>query len=180
MTHDIVRNEYFEWLCGLISECFHVDRYNLLLQYLFDKDFVYILEMDGNRLEDGVDLRSRFAYEKEYDDAWVCERLEHRRCSVLEMMVALSLRCEEHIMGDSELGDRTGLWFGKMIENLELDRADDDNFSEYYADNIIERMLKRQYEPDGRGGLFTVENCTRDLRQVEIWYQLCWYLNTII
>ena len=180
MTHDIVRNEYFEWLCGLLSECFHVYDYNLLLQYLFDKDFIYILEMDGNRLEDGLHLRSRFAYEREYDDALVCERLAHYKCSVLEMMVALSLRCEEHIMGDSELGDRTGLWFGKMIENLELDRANDDNFSEYYVDNIIERMLHRQYEPDGRGGLFTVENCRCDLRRVEIWYQLCWYLNTII
>ena len=179
MTYDTVRNEYFDWLCGLISECFHVYRYNRLLEHLFGMDFVYILEMDGNRLEDGIELRSRFAYEKEYDESLVCEYLEHRRCTVLEMLIALALRCEEHIMGDSELGDRTGLWFGKMIENLELDKASDDDFSEYYVDDIIERFLTRQYEPNGRGGLFTIENCPRDLRQVEIWYQLCWYLNTI-
>ena len=38
----------------------------------------------------------------------------------------------------------------------------------------------REYAPDGRGGLFTIRNCEEDLRKVEIWYQLCWYLDTII
>ena len=40
--------------------------------------------------------------------------------------------------------------------------------------------MNRTYSPDGDGGLFTVRNCDRDLRNVEIWIQMCWYLDTIV
>ena len=45
-------------------------------------------------------------------------------------------------------------------------------------DDVIKRFLDRDYEPNGKGGLFTIKNCRQDLRKVEIWYQLCWYLDS--
>ena len=39
--------------------------------------------------------------------------------------------------------------------------------------------MNREYEPNGKGGLFTIRGCEEDLTEVEIWYQLNWYLNTI-
>ena len=57
---------------------------------------------------------------------------------------------------------------------------DDNNFDERYTQNVIDIFMSRNYSPDGEGGLFTIKGCDRDLRTVEIWYQLCWYLNTLL
>ena len=65
-----------------------------------------------------------------------------------------------------------------MINNLGLGAQFDSRFDEVYTERVIERFLNRDYEPDGTGGLFTVTNTDRDLREVEIWYQLCWYLDS--
>jgi len=139
-----------------------------------------LLVMDRNRANDGIDLRYRFilahGYEDVYDD--VMDYLGGP-CTVLEMMIALAITCEEDIMDDPAMGNRTGQWFWGMIVNLGLGSMIDDRFDKRFVDDTIKRLLDREYEPDGRGGLFTVKYCDRDLRTVEIWYQLCWYLNNI-
>ena len=96
------------------------------------------------------------------------------------MMVALAIRCEENIMDDPSYGNRTGQWFWGMIVNLGLGFMTDSRFDEKFVDDVIFRFLNREYEPDGKGGLFTVRNCKYDLRTVEIWYQMCWYLDTFV
>ena len=78
------------------------------------------------------------------------------------------------------MGIRTGQWFWTMLTNLGLGGMTDDNFNRLIADKIISTFLKRKYDPDGKGGLFRIRNCDRDLRKVEIWRQLCWYLDSII
>jgi hypothetical protein len=152
--------------------------YRKLLQYLHNIDFRYSIPKDRNRAEDGIVLRYRFI------DEYVtveCPKLNlNEPCSVLEMMVALAIRCEESIMDDPTIGDRTGQWFWGMIKNLGLATMKDEKFDSEYVYDVITRFLDREYEPDGRGGLFTVKNCEYDLRTVEIWYQLCYYLDTII
>ena len=55
----------------------------------------------------------------------------------------------------------------------------DDRYDEGYALEKIYIFLNREYEPNGKGGLFFIRNCKEDLRNVEIWAQLCWYLDTI-
>ena len=39
--------------------------------------------------------------------------------------------------------------------------------------------LNRDYGRDGKGGLFTIEHCRYDMRDIEIWYQANWYLDNI-
>ena len=95
------------------------------------------------------------------------------------MIAGLALRCEENIMDDPQYGDRTGQWFWGMISNLGLGSMTDDRYDRAYVDFVIDRFLNREYEPNGRGGLFTVEKSKKDLRRVEIWYQMCWYLDSI-
>lgn len=174
---DRVINDYFDWLCEIVCGERHTESlsFRKLLGYLHNTEFVWSVPMDENRAWDGVDLRYRFACRR----SGVEEMYLKGPCSVLEMMVALAVRCEIEIMDDPLMGDRTGQWFWGMIVNLGLGAMSDDRFDENYVREVVERFLYRDYDSDGKGGLFTVKNCDRDLRTVEIWYQLNWYLNTI-
>ena len=55
----------------------------------------------------------------------------------------------------------------------------DDRFDRQLVEETIDRFLHHEYAPNGKGGLFTVDNCDKDLRKLEIWHQLCCYLNSI-
>lgn len=145
--------------------------------YLHYTEFRYSIPNDGNRAEDGVYLRYRFALENGYDDIF---KYLDGPCRVLEMLVALANRCEEHIMDDPDIGDRTGQWFWTMIRNLDLDSMTDENFDIDYVEEKVSIFLDRRYASNGEGGLFILDDCRYDLRTVEIWYQMCWYLNTIL
>ena len=174
-----INNEYFEWMFDLVCGVRYSKRisFRKLLLYLHDTEFRYSIPMDENRAEDGMNLRYRFALLRDIDDfAYYLDG----PCSVLEMMIALSIRCEENIMDDPDIGDRTAQWFWGMINNLGLGAMTDDRFDIYYVEDVVERFLDRKYEPNGRGGLFLVRHCDRDLRTAEIWHQLCWYLDSIV
>lgn len=177
--HDIVSNEYFEWLCTLITnQNINKSSYRKLLAYLHTTPFRYVIPRDENRAEDGMELRYRFAYEG--TEVPCADSYLDGPCSVLEMMVALTLKCEETIMDDPSVGDRTRQWFWNMITNLGLGTMSDDNYDKRYVIEVVNRFLDRDYEPNGRGGLFFIRNTDTDLRGVEIWHQLCWYLDSIV
>lgn len=179
MTGKELNELYFDWMYELVcvDEYARVPKYRKLLRYLHGVEFVYILPMDGNRAEDGISFRYRFGYECGYEDAMVAAYLDTEPCSVLEMMMALAMRCEEHIMENPEVGNRMGVWFWNMIVSLGLGHMDDSNFDERYAEKVVSRFLDRKYDRNGKGGLFTVENIDKNMRSIDIWYQMCWYLN---
>lgn len=171
-------SSYFEWLCSLVKDS-KPDRrrsYKKLMVYLYHTEFVYIMMMDGNRHEDGINLRYRFGYENGIPDPVIASCLDNSPCSVLEMMVALALRCEEHIMQDPEIGLMSGKWFWNMVTNLGLIEMSDTNFDDEVVNSIVWRFLNRGYESDGAGSLVHIRNCPVDLRNVEIWYQMMMYL----
>lgn len=170
--------EYFDWMQNLVCGRRYSNHisYDRLLRYLHNTTFVYSIPRDENRASDGENLRSRFCHEYGYGDSRIGYDTP---CSVLEMMIALAIRCEEDVMDDPAVGDRTGQWFWGMIVSLGLGSMTDNRFDEDYVRSVVRRFLDREYEPNGRGGLFTIRNCDEDLRDVEIWYQMCWYLNTI-
>lgn len=155
--------KYFECLHDLVDS--GGVSYRKLLRHLHDIEFTYIIPKDANRATDGQDLRYRFGYR--YPGP----------CSVFEMMVALALRCEETIMDDPRYGNRTAQWFWGMIVNLGLGSMTDERYDEDYIDERIQMMLNRKYAADGKGGLFFVRDCKFDLRKIEIWTQLLWYLD---
>lgn len=182
---DILRKEYFDWMYELICDDRRSKRrsYKKLLYHLHNIEFIYIVKMDDNRAKDGENLRYRFACDR--PGCHSCNRdqiisaLDDEPCSVLEMMIALALRCEEQIMEDLDIGNRTGKWFWDMVFNLGLGDMSDSRFDIQYVDEVIGRFLNREYEENGKGGLFTVERCGYNLREVEIWYQMLWYLDEI-
>ena len=182
MTQDSIINEYFDWLICFVHEQPRPTQisYIKVLTRLHNIEFVYSIANDHNRAEDGENLRYRFAITSGYEEDTMLI-LDYLRgpCTVLEMMIALVLRCEETIMDDPSLGDRTGQWFWGMIVNLGLGAMTDDKFDKQTVDYVIDKFLNRDYEPDGKGGLFTVKHCEYDLRTLGIWSQLCRYLNNV-
>lgn len=185
MTLNDLKEAYFEWMYHLVVDepenQTSASSYRKLLGYLHSVDFIYSHPMDGNRAEDGVRLRYKFADDQGFSDYRpIAAALDDRPCSVLEMMLALSIRCEQTIMVDDDLGDRTGQWFWNMILSLGLNGMTDIRFDERYVEDVIDRFLNREYDRDGKGSLYTVENCSKDMRKLEIWYQMCMYLDEII
>lgn len=177
MISDMLLNEYFEWLCDFTHKEDEINRYNKVLQILHGYEFEPIVDHDENRAQDGVELRRRFSRELR------CRFRYNSPCSVLEMMVALALRCEEQIMWDPDIGDRTSEWFHIMLHNLGLDIYTDDlidHQAREEIDGIINTFLDRKYKRNGEGGLFKIDKCKCDLRSVEIWYQMCWYLDELM
>ena len=174
-----IQDAYFEWMIRLVygEKYSRKKSWRKLFRLLHETEFIYILKMDANRADDGCDLRYRFAWESNVDSQEVYGCLEHQPCSVLEMMVALSHRCEEHITDDPENGNRTGKWFFEMVESLGLSGMDDEHFDKISAADILVRFMRREYLPSGRGGLFTIEDPGCDMRSIEIWYQMMRHLN---
>lgn len=176
---DRVNDDYFEWLCELVDAERFSRRvsYRKLLAHLHNIQFTWFVLGDDNRADDGIKLRRRFALSR--GDITLVNCI-FGPCSVLEMMVALAIRCEENITLNDEFGNRSGQWFWGMVNNLGLSSMTDSKFDTDYIDDVIARLLDREYASDGRGGLFTVKNCEYDLRTVEIWTQLSWYLGSIM
>lgn len=182
MGRNNLGDEYFNWMYQLVCDNRYSKRtsYRLLLNQLDSVTFTYTIGMDGNRAADGEDLRYRFGDQCGYSDREIAAYLDVRPCSVLEMMIALSIRCEEHIMEDSEVGDRTGQWFWNMIVSLGLGSMIDSNYNIARVDRILDRFLNRKYKRNGEGGLFTVEHNHCDMRTIEIWYQMFLYLDEFL
>lgn len=178
MLHEEIYDRYFEWLCSVVDVS--SVSYDKLLRLLHRVKFRLVNPKDRNRAEDGTDLRFRFAKREHVSKNDVLEWHDEIPCSVLEMMIALAIRAEEQIMDDPQVGNRTTQWFWGMVSSLGLNQMTDDNFDLITARGIIERFLDREYSPDGRGGLFTIRDCDYDLRDVEIWTQLCWYLDKFV
>lgn len=173
-----VRSDYFEWMYNIMCEGRFAKAitYRKLFTFLHDTEFVYFVPHDENRAADGVALRHRYCLVEG------CEDLEYYLdgpCSILEMMIALAIRCEERIMCDPDKGDRTAQWFWEMISSLGLSSMTDYNFDERLVDDIVWKFLNRKYNPNGKGSLFTVRGWKRDAREAEIWHQLMAYLNSL-
>ena len=103
MTRDELIDQYFDWMYQLVVDDRYSNKsYRKLFSRLYDTEFTYTIPMDGNRAEDGIDLRYRFGREHLYSDAMVASYLDDRPCSILEMMIALSF------------GVRSTLWMTPM------------------------------------------------------------------
>jgi len=173
-----MNERYFAYMTHLVCDNRYGGRlsWRKLFSLLHGTEFVYMLNMDANRADDGIDLRYRFAYEFGLSGTDVKRYLDNRPCSMLEMMVALASRCEEQIMDNPDDGDRTGKWFFEMVESLGLMGMDDRRFNMKAAYDILYRFMRREYDESGQGGLFTLRYPKFDMREIEIWYQMMAYL----
>ena len=164
--------DYFHWLAShvvSVKSRANVKTYWSLLQMLHDKEFIWFIPNDDNRVMEGKSLYLEYLEESGIED-WVGDsRLE--ACSFLEMVLALSRRVSQ----ETDRGVRW--WFWHFMKNLELDVYNDYvRFTVEEIDDILDAVIFRTYDYHGRGGLFPLENPQEDQRRVEIWYQMNAYL----
>lgn len=172
-----IEEEYFEWMYQLVGG----KNYRSLLKYLDYEIFrPVIIEMDENRIADGVGLRYRYAEEAKIPETVVEKIFDDTNCSILELMIGLSIRMEDDIMGDPDYGNRTIIWFWEMIKSLGLYEMTDKDYDQEHAQHVIHKFLNREYESNGKGGLFTVKNTALDMRKTEIWQQMCLYCDNLL
>lgn len=170
---------YFRWLLEQVYIDPDTTDYNYVLKKLFSARFVPLVANDDNRTADGIRLRMRFFDEEQIGVMDGFTAIDDD-CSVLEMMIALAIRCEHDIMADPDKGDRTGYWFQIMLENLGLLGYPDENLDAdmvFAVRQIIDDFTTRSYKKNGYGGLFPLKTTKKDQRKVEIWYQMAEYLN---
>lgn len=171
-------DRYYDWLLDLVFDIPKMKReFSKVLYILFITDYVWEYPMDSNRESHVFDFRYRFGYENGYSDAEVRAELDDRPASMLELMVELSVRIEETIMQDSIFGDRKAIWFWDMMESLGLDDYPDYDYDEQAVIDILDCFMRHEYEPNGKGGLFTLNHPYDDMRNVTIWCQANWYLD---
>ena len=170
---------YFEWLYKMIGAVSNPnpDRSHWqLAKVLFKTKFLYFIPNDNNRALDGVDLREEFLDQHPGIDFTV-DWLE-MDCSMLEMMIAIAKRADFESDSGTMLGG-VGGWFWKLMDNIDLSKYTDSNFTDDSLEEIIrvlDRINDRKYKTNGRGGLFPLRRTTEDQRYVELWYQLSAYL----
>jgi len=175
-----IESDYFVWMYDMMCNGIEDRSYFELFNYLNMVEFVPIIPMDENRAEDGRNLRYRYAYEANLASHDILEAFGGKPCSVLEMMIALSIRCEEAIMQNSDYGDRTSEWFWEMMKSLGLLYMDDSCFNMSEVGHILYIFMNRLYKKNGQGGLFTIHDPRKDMRKHEIWYQMCFYLDELV
>lgn len=174
-----LKDRYFLWLCGRVKK--PGQSYRILFNTLFDEEFRSLVAYDDNRLEDGKNLRqvffNRFSVDEETYDYM---ELESYKCSVLEMMIALSMRMSD-ILSETAKDDMTSDIFWELLLNIKLSKFSDEGFEKNQIINKCKEtsriLVERLYEPNGRGSLFPITNPKKDLRKVEIWYQMMAYLD---
>lgn len=175
--------QYFEWMYDAVMDGQNMrSHYRRLMTLLHHTKFEAVIPLDDNRATDGIDLRYRFGRKAGIPDSFVAAEIDVDDCSMLEMMVALAIRIEEHIMGNSDIGNRTGQWFFAMVDSLGLLHFTDSKWTkalERDACDILETYARHEYQRDGRGSLFYVPSTKKDFRNTEIWYQMCEYLKEI-
>ena len=175
MNDNFILNDYFDWLYFLVVPNPSRNQFRKLLTMLHSMEFRYYVDYDENRASDGENLRWYYV-----DDGGNDAILKWKQpCTVLEMIISLAMHMDD-IVGDTEGELDIKHWFWVMIDNLHLGWMTDDQYEKAYVYGRVSMFLNRDYEPDGEGNIIYIPGCKEDLRDVEIWWQMCWYLDSIL
>lgn len=166
---------YLEWLYSQVADPRIKDpnrTYWWMLRQFLNKEFVWIIPNDDNRIADGKELRYEFINAEQIQDvelAWI-----HMGCSMLELLIGLSRRLAFEAEGEPRD------WFWHLVTNINLDHVTDFKYLELAledkVDEVLNRVIWRQYSSDGHGGLFPLRDPKHDQTRTELWYQLSEYV----
>ena len=175
--NDHLDREYFEWLCeGIVPDPLSRSRIRThwkLYRLLYQTEFTYFVRYDENRAADGLNFRDDFIDVTKPDSVDPIWRFQP--CSMLELLLGMAARLE--FMAGGNAKD----WFWEMLENAGITYAvSSDAYWDGQVRDGIEAKLdlinKRKYEKNGRGSFFPCLDTDKDMREVELWYQMAEYV----
>lgn len=159
---------YFNWLIKQVAIVGRTPRtYDGLFAKLFEKEFTWFIPGDDNRMQDAIDLRGFFDESRQSKyPAYV---------TFLEMLIGISQKLAFIAGGNSDE------WAWVLLENLNLEGCCDPLtlLHRGHIDEVIDAVVWRHYQQDGRGGFFPLRYPQEDQTKVEIWKQLHSYVNEI-
>lgn len=166
MSDNHLREDYLNWL-DLQLGMGTPDTYWGLTNLMFDQEFACVIQMDHNRVNDGLDLRNEYFHSQR-----VWQSIIPEPCSFLEVLLGLSRRMAFVAGGSKES------WARQLILNLEFDKARDPLIRSRQNKIVttMARVISRTYDENGVGGFFPLAWPDRDQRDVELWYQLNSYV----
>lgn len=172
-----IKNQYYNFLIELVLPN-EIERcnYSELLKALYFYEYNPSIDRDENRRKDAYELRNVFANKYNFPISYIKYDL-NEPCTMLEMMVALANRIEDTIMYDPEYGNRIDIWFKEMLNSMLLLNQTNDSIDFDWIYYRIDSFNKRNYETNGQGSLFTINDPNIDMRDLEIWYQMQLYVS---
>lgn len=165
-----IEETYFSWLCNRVLER-KTGQYISLLRVLHQYEFTWTPDVlaDRHRAAEGLEIRNEFlrGLGLPGNPDW-----HQTGCSVLEMLVGLCDRCS------FQTGHTAQEWLVEIFKNLGLDGygwVEDRDIPRIHE--ILDHMMSRQYDRNGKGGMFPLAYSRQDQRLVEIWYQFNEYVS---
>lgn len=178
-TSKEARPEYIEYTFWLLSNLMSDEDHNtyyFLGLVLNGIEFYYTMPEDENRALDGISLRKSYSNNTEDDIFGIMSC----GCTALELLVALSMHMNNitYYPGDNE-----SAWFWIMLENLDIKISDKDWPKQDSLDIIksnLSRWFDRKFTKKGKGSPFPMKKCQEDLRHVNMWDHMQWYIGEIL
>lgn len=160
--------EYRDWLLSIVE--FRRKNFDDLMNQLLYTPFVWSIENDRNRKEDGMELR------RMYFSGIRGEKVPDFPCSVLEVLVALARRIDKEYIG--EPGEpHPGMIFWRMMRNLGLDKYTVRRYNQGAVLKAVSKWLLREFNEDGEGGIFPMKHTVRNQKILPIWNQMTEFLS---
>lgn len=185
-----MRHEYFEWLVSKVTSPAVPDdaQARIVLQVLKDIRIKGLpMADDAPRLEDGKQLRTSFMDDTgmaahSYKDAL---EPESGFCTVLELLVALSMRMDDIMRDPLDPCSSVPSWFWGMVSTMVGQSFYPCSYWTFSVDAstpvvVAESTMKflgRQYDPTGHNGNIFIDMSGVDLRAIDIWAQACHFMS---
>lgn len=139
-----------------------------LCRIFYEVDFEWILELDRDRMLDGLKLRDELG-----------AVIPSKPCSVLEVLIGLAIRMaylvEPADDGSPDLIIPDMLWV--LVAKLGLTAYTNETIKVYPESrftiiDILNRWMQREFEADGHGSPFPLESPVKDQRLCPMSYQM--------
>ncbi len=164
--------QYLIWRGHL--ESLKIIEYSELFECLHSIPFIYRINRDENREEDGRNLRDGYNIPDCYNRGLKSAFLS-RGASVFEVLLSLAIRVDDEYIG-SPNDPHPEDFFMEMIRNMRLDRCIGKGYNNNLIRQTVLKWMDRDFSVDGFGSPFPVKHDHRDQRKLEIWDQMNSYI----
>lgn len=145
MIDDRIIYDYHHWLVRFVDNNNEElwKNYSLLMQKLFEIDYIWEHEWDEGRFLDGRKLRVDYDEDILESDDGVQVRLSPDHVSVLEVLVALCTRYSDEVLFMPDHPSVAPEIFYVILDNLNLIWCYDAQFDADFVEKSVQKWLKR-------------------------------------